>query len=65
MVLAKIYKEKNRREAREEGRKEGQREGRQEVQASWEFWNRRRLETEAKGEAFTEPPPSNGNEDSR
>ena len=49
MVLARIYKEKNRREAAEEGRKE--------VQAAWEDWNRRRLEAESKGEAFTEPPP--------
>ena len=36
---------------------QGRREGRQETQQRWEEWNRRRLEAEARGERFEEPPP--------
>lgn len=32
-------------------------EAREEVHQRWSEWNRRREEAEAKGEAFTEPPP--------
>ncbi len=32
--------------------------GRKENQELWEAWNRRRLEAEALGEEFTEPPPA-------
>ena len=28
------------------------------TQVRWEAWNRRRMEAKAKGEPFTEPPPS-------
>ena len=33
-------------------------EGRAETQAKWEEWNKRRMEAEAKGVPFDEPPPS-------
>ena len=37
---------------------EGKHEGQVEMQEEWEAWNKRRKEAEAKGESFTEPPPS-------
>ena len=40
-----------------EGRAEGQVEI-QKIQKLWLEWNRRRLEHEARGEPFDEPPPS-------
>ena len=46
MVFGWLYLEKKQREARAE------------ANAAWEGWNRRRMEAEAKGEPFTEPPPS-------
>ena len=49
MVLAEIWTERRLRKAREE------------VHQRWSEWNRRREEAEAKGEAFTEPPPPNPN----
>ena len=36
----------------------GQAEGRAEQQKEWEAWNARRQEAEARGQAFTEPPPT-------
>ena len=44
-------------EGREEGRDEGIQAGRREMLRLWEEWNRRRLEAEARGERFEEPPP--------
>ena len=44
-------------EGREAGRDEGIQAGRRETQQRWEEWNRRRLEAEARGEQFEEPPP--------
>ena len=32
-------------------------EGRAEVQAAWQAWNRRRMDAEAQGRPFDEPPP--------
>ena len=32
-------------------------QGRRETQQRWEEWNRRRVEAEARGERFEEPPP--------
>ena len=32
-------------------------EGRAEADKAWRAWNKRRLEAEARGEPFTEPPP--------
>ena len=40
-----------------EGLREGRQEGRQETQQRWEEWNRRRMQAEARGERFEEPPP--------
>ena len=40
-----------------QGKQEGLREGRQETQQRWEEWNRRRMQAEARGERFEEPPP--------
>ena len=57
MVLAAIWSERRERKAREEGRVEGQQRGQQLSQAQWEDWNRRRLEAEAEGKPFDEPPP--------
>ena len=44
MVIAKRWAERRREEARQ-------------LQQRWEDWNRRRMEAESKGDAFTEPPP--------
>ena len=49
LVLAEIWTERRLRKARQEGQ--------QLQQAQWEDWNRRRLEAEAKGDPFDEPPP--------
>lgn len=57
MVFGWLYMEKN----REKSRREGLLEGRAEAYAEWTAWNRRRMEAEAKGEPFTEPPPSPSN----
>ena len=45
-------------EARAEGKAEGRAEGRAEVYREIAEWNRRRMEAEARGEKFTEPPPA-------
>ena len=37
---------------------EGEARGEARANEMWEAWNRRRLEAEANGKAFTEPPPS-------
>ena len=41
-----------------EGRSEGIAEGLAQANKKWQEWNRRRLEAEAAGHPFTEPPPS-------
>ena len=41
-----------------EGRSEGIAEGLALANKNWQEWNRRRLEAEAEGRPFTEPPPS-------
>ena len=58
MVLAAFYSRRKRQEAVEKGRTEGKEEGREEANAAWEAWNSRRLEAEAVGRPFNEPPPS-------
>ena len=50
--------EKERKEAKDEGKKEGKAEGKAEERELWIAWNDRRLEAEAKGEDFNEPPPT-------
>ena len=65
MVIAGVFEkrtfrkgeEKGRAEGREEGRVEGREQGREENQRLWEAWLSRRLQAEARGEPFTEPPP--------
>ena len=42
---------------REEGVKQGVEQGRAETVAKFREWNERRLEADAKGEPFDEPPP--------
>lgn len=44
-------------EGRDEGLNEGLDRGRNEVQQQWRAWNTRRLNAEANGEPFDEPPP--------
>lgn len=77
MVFGWLYSERKRQEGRDEGRAEGHEEGRAEgrveghqegrveAYAEWVAWNRRRMEAEANGESFTEPPPdmANGSSD--
>ena len=66
MVFAALYRQRKREEGRVEGRQEGRAEGRQEgrqegraeADAQWDAWNLRRMEAEANGDTFTEPPPS-------
>ena len=48
-------------EGKAEGKAEGEAEGKAEERQLWIDWNTRRLEAEAKGEKFTEPPPSQQN----
>ena len=54
--------EEGRAEGLEEGRAEGLEEGRVEgiavTHRQWQGWNARRMEAEAKGEPFNEPPPT-------
>jgi len=60
MVIARRLEEgleRVRRQRRQEGRIEGLAEGRKEADAAWRAWNERRLDAEARGEPFTEPPP--------
>ena len=50
-------REAGRVEGRGEGLDEGLRAGRREMLQRWEEWNRRRMQAEARGERFEEPPP--------
>ena len=50
-----VEKYQNRLKQREA---EGEARGAAKNQRKWEFWNQRRLEAEAKGQPFDEPPPS-------
>ena len=53
-------------EGLEEGREEGKAEGKAEERRLWTEWNKRRLEAEAEGLTFGEPPPDeNGEVDSK
>ena len=49
--------QEGRAEGRGEGLDEGLRAGRREMLQRWEDWNRRRMQAEARGERFEEPPP--------
>ena len=46
-----------------QGIAEGMAQGKAELQVTWESWNTRRLAAEAKGESFSEPPPSLNGQD--
>ena len=56
-MLAESFLKRRYQEDRQEGREEGRQEGQRNTQQRWEEWNRRRMEAEAKGEKFEEPPP--------
>ena len=49
--------EEGRAEGLEQGKAEGVEEGRAVAHHQWQEWNARRMEAEAKGEPFNEPPP--------
>ena len=60
MVLARRLEEgleRVREQRRAEGRAEGRVEGVVEADRLWRAWNARRLEAEAEGRPFAEPPP--------
>ena len=52
------HRKKQLEEAEAKGRAEGQTEARAESQKLWQAWNARRLEHQAAGKPFHEPPPS-------
>ena len=57
MFLTQRYLKRIERE-REAAKAEGIAEGKVEERELWLAWNNRRLEAEAKGEEFNEPPPT-------
>lgn len=58
MIFAERYRQRRFEEGRQEGMQEGIREGLEEAHLAWSAWNERRLQAEANGEPFDEPPPS-------
>ena len=60
--MAAYYLEQGKAEGIEQGKAEGIEQGKAEGIAAayqqWQAWNARRVEAEAKGEAFDEPPPT-------
>ncbi|MYC29723.1 MAG: hypothetical protein F4X65_06505 [Chloroflexi bacterium] len=44
-------------EALDQARAEGAAEGMAAERVRWQAWNRRRMESEARGDSFDEPPP--------
>ena len=58
MIFAERYRQRRFREGSEEGREEGRQVGMEEAHQAWEAWNERRLQAEANGEPFNEPPPA-------
>ena len=58
MLISERYNAKRFAEGKAEGRAEGKAEGREEEWKRWRDWNSRRMEAEARGEKFEEPPPS-------
>ena len=50
-------REEGRAQGRAQGREEGREQGRMDLAAKVEAWNARRLDAEARGEPFDEPPP--------
>jgi predicted transposase YdaD len=58
VLFAPIIKKRMEEKARQEGRQEGRQEERRENNAEWEAWLKRRDETQANGQSFDEPSPS-------
>ena len=58
MIFAERYRQRRFKEGRQEGIEIGRLEGTDEERRAWEAWNERRLQAEANGEPFNEPPPS-------
>ena len=60
--MAAYYLEQGKAEGIEQGKAEGIEQGKAEGIAAayqqWQTWNARRMEAEAKGEPFDEPPPT-------
>ncbi len=57
-IIKKRMEEKARQEGLREGRQEGRQEERRQNNAEWEAWLKRRDETQANGQSFDEPSPS-------
>ena len=57
MVIAGYFREKFQEPQREKYRDQGREQGRKEMAARWQEWNQRRLDAQARGEDFGEPPP--------
>ena len=57
MFLTQLYKESVNRKVKE-AKAKGKVEGIAEERGLWKEWNNRRLEAEAKGDEFNEPPPN-------
>ena len=58
MIFAERYRQRRFREGRQEGIEIGRLEGTDQERRAWEAWNERRLQAEANGEPFNDPPPS-------
>ena len=58
MFLTQLYKERLERKVKK-AKAEGIEQGKAEVRQQWAGWNTRRVEAEARGIPFDEPPPSN------
>ena len=57
MVLADFFTRRFLEPQREKYREQGREQGRKETAARWREWNQRRLDAQARGEDFNEPPP--------
>ena len=60
-MLVERYLRKGYQAGKAEGLKEGEEKGKAEAWEAWQEWNQRRLNAEAAGDPFTEPPPSLNN----
>ena len=56
-MLAERYLRRRFEQGKAEGIAEGMAEGQEEERNQWRAWNKRRLEAEAEGKPFDEPPP--------
>ncbi len=55
--IIKRHEERGEARGEAQGREEGREEGATQVNNAWRGWNQRRLEHEAQGLPFDEPPP--------